>query len=191
MRYLLILACIFVAAGCTIEKPNTLGTGSFARSPEISRSLELRERNRISTPESSTIIYISSVSVHHTYNEASTIAWRDDAGHWRWSQASETSPGGLLQMERELLYFRERDMSPSESQALNRLIQSDGLYRGEVETTGKIGVGAPMHWMSVVSPYGQVTVNWSARLRGDVGEIADMLLGHPKASVFHPLSGQN
>ena len=50
---------------------------------------------------------------------------------------------------------------------------------GEAETSGTAGIGAARHWMSVVSPYGQVNTHWNARLVGDLGEIADILLGGP------------
>ena len=179
MRYLFLFACACMTAGCVTAKTSNLESSSFALSPEVSRSLELRDRNGISTPESETIIYIDSVAVHHTYSEASTIAWRDEAGRWHWSQASENGPGGLLPIDRKLQYFREREISDSEGQALERLIQSNDVYQGEAETSGTAGIGAARHWMSVVSPYGQVNTHWNARLVGDLGEIADILLGGP------------
>ena len=177
MRYLFLFICACMTAGCVTARSSVLESSSFTLSPEISRSLDLRDRNGISTPESATIIYIDSVAVHHTYSEASTIAWRDDDGRWHWSQASERGPGGLLPIQRELEYFRERDISVSQGQALDRLIQSKEIYQRETQTSGNIDVGAPMHWMSVVSPYGQVNIHWNARLVGDLGEIADILLG--------------
>ena len=120
MRYLFLFACACMTAGCVTAKTSNLESSSFALSPEVSRSLELRDRNGISTPESETIIYIDSVAVHHTYSEASTIAWRDEAGRWHWSQASEKGPGGLLPIDRKLQYFREREISDSEGEALDR-----------------------------------------------------------------------
>jgi len=146
--------------------------------PEVVRSLELRTRYGLPIPRSSTIIYIDSVAVHHTYNEASTIIWREPSGVWRWSQASEEGPGGLLPVERKLEYFKEAELSRAQGDMLDRIIRNPGLYSDKITTSGHIGIGAPYHVMSIVSAHGRATLKWSARLRGAGGDIADIALGH-------------
>lgn len=144
---------------------------------EILRSLELRKRHGLPVPTSSTIIYIDSVAVHHTYNEASTIMWRDASGAWHWSQASEVGPGGLFPVERKLENVKEVQLSASQGSLLDDLIRSPKLYGDEVMISGQTGIGAPFHIMSITSPQGRVTIRWSARLLGDAGAIADIALG--------------
>ena len=177
MRFGYSLLAMSMIAGCA---SGTTAVVPYAQpsEPEIVRSLELRKRYDLPVPTGSPIIYIDSVAVHHTYNEASTIVWRDTSGAWRWSQASEEGPGGLLPVERKLEYFKEAELSRAQGDVLDRIIRNPRLYSDKITTSGHVGIGAPFHVMSIVSSHGRATLKWSARLRGDGGDIADIALGH-------------
>jgi hypothetical protein len=142
--------------------------------PQIVRSLELRERYDARKAFGATAIFIDSVAVHHTYNEASTVIWKDELGKWQWSQVSEIGPGGLLPMERKLQYSRERALTDEQSAVLDRIIRDRSLYSGEPR---RLGVGAPSHTMEIITPYGRTTVSWDGLLEGPAGQIADIALG--------------
>lgn len=64
--------------------------------PQIGRSLELRERYDARKAFGATSIFIDSVAVHHTYNEASTIICKDELGKWQGSQVSEIGPAACF-----------------------------------------------------------------------------------------------
>lgn len=177
MRFGYCLLAMSMIAGCA-SRPAAVVPYAQPSEPEIVRSLELRKRHDLPVPTGSPIIYIDSVAVHHTYNEASTVIWRDASGTWHWSQAREVGPGGLFPVERKLESFKEVELSVSQGSLLDELIRSPKLYRGEVLTSGQTGIGAPFHVMSIASSQGRVTVRWSARLLGDAGAIADIALGH-------------
>lgn len=145
--------------------------------PAIVRSLELRDRYGMAVRTGQTAIFVDSVAVHHVHAEASTIVWKDASGNWQWSQVSETGPGGLLPMPRKLEFQRTRTLSATDSATLDRLIADRRLYDGKARTQGTMGVGAPGHVMSIVTPYGRTTVSWYARLVGVSGQVADIVLG--------------
>lgn len=146
-------------------------------SPEIARSFALRDRYDLPKHIGVIAIFIDSVAVHHVYNEASTIVWKDKAGKWQWSQVSEVGPGGLLPMKRKLETNESRSLTAAESQALDRLIADPSLYSGKTRTTGTVGIGSPFHTMSIVAPFGRTTISWDGRLDGVSGAIADIVLG--------------
>jgi hypothetical protein len=125
---------------------------------EIARGFELRDRYNLPTYIGSTAIYVDSVSVHHLYSEASTIVWKGQAGNWQRSQAVETSPGGLLRVERKLESHETTPLTDAEARTLERLLRVPELYSGEVRRTGEIGIGTPVHVMAIVKPFGRTTV---------------------------------
>jgi hypothetical protein len=155
----------------------TVAPPSAPTAPEITRSLTLRDRYGVPHPQGIATIYIDSVAVHHTRAEGSTIAWKDAAGVWHWSQVSETGPGGMLPIERKMDYNRDRLLSASDAQALDALIRNPALYSGKVKLTGEPGIGAPYRVMEILSPKGHVILRWEARLVGPPGAVADILLG--------------
>ena len=116
--------------------------------------------------------------MHHVHSETSTIVWLDEGGSWHWSQATEAGPGGLLRMERELRSHETKKLTEREARSLERLIRDPTLYNSKVRRTGQIGVGAPLHVMAIVTPFGRTTVKWDGRLRGPNGRVADVVLGH-------------
>ena len=177
MKPVLALSFLLAASACA---PRALppSNGDFSPGAEMARAFELRDRYDLPKPRANTAIYVSSTAVHHLYSEASTIAWRDEAGRWQWSQAIETGPGGLLPVKRELDSHETRMLSASDARSLERLIRNPQLYSGKVRRTGKTDVGTPVHVMSIVTPFGRTTVEWSGRLRGPSGKVADIVLGH-------------
>ncbi|WP_447762729.1 hypothetical protein [Sphingopyxis panaciterrae] len=177
MRLGYCLFAMLVIGGCASSPETPLRTAE-SYEPEVVRTLELRKRYGLPVPNASTIIYVDSVAVHHTYNEASTIVWRDETGVWRWSQAREVGPGGLFPVERKLEHFKEAELSLPEGGLLDQIVGKPALYGDKIATSGQTGIGAPFHVMSIVSPHGRVTIRWSARLLGDAGSIADIALGH-------------
>lgn len=163
--------CARASPSSIIEAPDPL------TAPELVRSFKLRDRYGLPTPFGGTAIYIDSVAVHHTYDEGSTIAFKDKQGRWQWSQASETGPGGLLPIERKLTHNRVRSLTDADAQSVERLIRDPALYSGSVERVGEVGVGAPNHVMGIVTPFGRTLIRWDGRLIGPAGELADILLG--------------
>jgi hypothetical protein len=123
-------------------------------------------------------IFADSVAVHHVYWEASTIVWKDKAGKWWRNRAVEEGPGGILRIERKLESNETTPLTVAEAQSLERLITNRRLYSEKVWRTGKIGNGAPLHVMEIVTPYGRAMAKWDGRLRGGIGAVADIVLGH-------------
>ena len=178
MRPLVSASFVVPLTACATASPLPSNSDySPPRVAEIARGFELRDRYHLPTHVGATAIYVDSVVVHHVDSEASTIAWRDEAGHWQWSQATEVGPGGLLTIERSLEAHETRTLTDAEAEAVERLIRNPRLYGGEVRRTGEIGVGAPFHVMAIVTPFGRTTVRWDGRLRGPSGAVADIILG--------------
>lgn len=150
---------------------------SAPTSPEITRSLALRDRYGAPKHIGGTAIFVDSVAVHHVYAEASTVVWKDETGKWQWSRVGELGPGGLLPIERHMESKLDRPLTATESEALDRLIADPRLYSGQTRTTDPTGVGAAGHVMSIVTPFGRTTVSWDGRLKGVSGQIADIVLG--------------
>jgi hypothetical protein len=145
--------------------------------PELVRGFELRDRYNLPKHIGETAIYMDSLSVHHLRSEASTTMWKDATGTWQLSEVIETGPGGLLAVPRKLESNKNRTLTASEAQSVERLIRDPSLYSGEVQRTGEIGVGAWFHVMAIVTPYGRTTVKWDGQLLGKSGQIADIALG--------------
>lgn len=171
LSLLLLAACVSsgTATVSDIARPPT--------APQIIRSLELRERYDAMKNVGSTAIFIDSVAVHHTYNEASTVIWKDEFGKWQWSQVAEVGPGGLLPMERKLQYNRGRTLTDEQSATLDHLVSDRSLYRGKIKRSGGPGIGAPTHTMEIITPHGRTVISWDGRLEGTAGQIADIALG--------------
>lgn len=146
-------------------------------SAEITRSFAIRDRYHLPKHIGGTAIFIDSVAVHHTYDEASTVVWKDRAGVWQWSQVSETGPGGLLSVERRLNSNSNRPLTAAEVMSLERLLADQKLYCEKNVATEPTGVGAPAHVMSIVSSFGRRTISWEGRLGGVSGAVADIALG--------------
>lgn len=146
--------------------------------PEIERSFALRERYNAPKHIGGTAIFVDSVAVHHIYAEASTVVWKDETGKWQWSRVSEIGPGGLLPIERKMESNRGRPLTALQSQMLDRLIADHRLYSEKRQMTDPTGVGAPVHVMSIVTPFGRTTVSWDGRLEGISGKVADIVLGN-------------
>lgn len=150
---------------------------SAPTSPEIARSLALRDRYNAPKHIGGTAIFVDSVAVHHVHAEASTVVWKDETGKWQWSRVSEIGPGGLLQIKRHMESNQDRPLTATESKTLDRLIADPRLYSGKTRTSDPTGVGAAGHVMSIVTPFGRTTLSWDGRLKGVSGQIADIVLG--------------
>ena len=148
---------------------------SLPLEPELVRSLELRDRYGVSRPCAEAIVYVDSVSVHHIYSEASTIVWKDHNGLWHRNRVVENGPGGLLDVELELMSNETITFSQNQSQLIDNLVSDPQLYSGDVVRTGNMPIGAVSHVMSIVSPVGRTTVRWNGRLRGPSGALADII----------------
>lgn len=150
---------------------------SAPTSPDIARSLALRDRYNAAKHIGGTAIFVDSVAVHHVHAEASTIVWKDETGMWQWSRVSEVGPGGLLEIARHVESNQDRPLTATESKTLDRLIADSRLYSGKMRTNDPTGVGAAGHVMSIVTPFGRTTLSWDGRLKGVSGQIADIVLG--------------
>lgn len=80
-------------------------------------------------------------------------------------------------MERKLQSNESRELTAAEAETLDRLIADPRLYGEKTQTSRFMGVGAPGHVMSIVTPFGRKTVSWGGRLGGVSGAIADIVLG--------------
>lgn len=144
--------------------------------PEIERSLRIRRDRGQPIPMATSAIYIDSVVAHHNRSEASTIVWRDDDGHWLWSQVAETASEGSLEVDRRLDYALTRQLSENDAGTLDRLLEARSLFRGDARLSGEPNVGAAFHVMEIVTPRGRVVYRWTGRLLGEAGMIADLAL---------------
>jgi hypothetical protein len=146
--------------------------------PEIKQSLELRARYNIPSPDSAVTIYVDSISVHHLREEFSTVATRDADGRWHVSVVGEEGPG-LLKIEPHLDSNNARTLSEAEGRHLDRLLNQGDLYRERSEFPKKLKVvGAAFHTMEIDTPRKHLVVRWVGRLRGLVGAVADLVMGH-------------
>ncbi len=173
----LILILAVALASCAGRNVPLNADFSPPTSPEIARSFTLRDRYNLPKHTGGTAIFVDSVAVHHIYAEASTVVWKDETNKWQWNQVSEIGPGGLLPTERKLESNKSRSLTNAESETLDRLIADRRLYSGKTQTTGTMGIGAPGHVMSIVTPFGRTTISWGGRLKGVGGTIADIVLG--------------
>jgi hypothetical protein len=179
MRLRITLLLLPALSACAVQMAPASNTDfSPTSAAEIVRGFARRDRYNLPKPTGDATIYVDSVAVHHLHTEASTIVWRDRAGKWQWTQAKETGLGGLLPVEPKLESHETRTLTQAEGRALGRLIRNPKLYSGRVVRTGKIGLGAPLHVMVIVTPFGRTTVKWDGRLRGPSGRVADIVLGH-------------
>ena len=177
MKSPIVVALFGTLAACA-GGPGPLNTDyAVPQSPEIARSLALRDRYNLPKHLGETAIVVDTVSGHHIRFEASTIVWKDKAGKWQWSQVSETVPGGLLPTERKLASNDSRTLTDHEAATLDRLVATPNLYRETKKTIEARGIGAPFHVMSIVTPFGRTTISWDGRLIGTSGAVADIVLG--------------
>jgi len=141
------------------------------------QGLALRARYGIAAPVGIVTISIDSIAVHHISEEYSLIAWRDAAGVWTMSQVGENGPA-LLAILREIIPETKRELSPAESQALDRLVGMRDLYREQPPKPPRyIAIGAAFHSMEIVTPRHHLVLPWTGRLEGKAGQIADLLMG--------------
>jgi hypothetical protein len=145
---------------------------------EIKSALALREKYGIQEPVSASIIYVDSISVHHTKQEYSTIGWRGKNGDWSISGMGEDGPGGLLVISPMVIPERVGKLSVIDNTALDHLLDSRKLYeespRSRLDKTSHV---ATSHTMEIITPNGHVVVRWVGRLKGRLGQVADIVLG--------------
>ena len=153
-------------------------TQSVAVAEEIERGYLLRERYNLPKPTGTSVVAVDSVAVHHLRSEGSTVVWRDESGQWRWDQAIEIGPGGLLAVDRKLESHEAKALTAAEGRLLDKLIRSRTLYSEPLRRTGRVGIGAPFHVMSIDTPFGRRMLRCDGRLRGKAGALADIVLGH-------------
>ena len=177
MKLPVTLVFAIAVAACTGRNAPLNADFSPPVSADIARSFALRDRYNMPKHIGVTAIYVDSVAVHHVYAEASTIVWKDNEGNWKWSRVSEIGPGGLLTIDRKLESNKARLLTSSEAAALDRFVANRHLYSEKTQIFGMIGVGAPGHTMSIVTPFGRRTISWEGRLKGVSGAIADIVLG--------------
>lgn len=177
MKGILAFVALLVTASCApIVGQKVNADFSVPADADIARSLDIRSRYQLPTPSSDSIIYVDSVTEHHTRGEASTIVWRDKDGSWKRSQVAETS-SGLLKMKPILSLNENSVFSKKDSQDLDKLTASRSLYDKKVTATGATNVGQLFHVMVIVSPKGRTTIRWGGRLMGEKGALADIVLG--------------
>lgn len=142
------------------------------------QSLALRQKYDVRVPHSDRIIYVRGFAVHHLSYEYSTIAWRDDTGHWQISTMGEQGPG-LLNVPFELIAEETTPVPSTDAAKLDQLLDGKALYAEKPRAKDRnLGVGASEHTMEIVTPRGRKVVTWMGRLVGRAGQIADIVLGH-------------
>lgn len=152
-------------------------TASVQLAPEIKQGLSMRESWHIDPPHCESEIYVQSVGVHHVRTDQSTIACKNNVGIWAITQVAQDGPGGLLAIKKTLTLRAETKLSLADSRKLELLLSQRSLYAETVRRTGRLEIGAPSHVMQIVSPTGSVVARWDGRLRGRLGEVADIVLG--------------
>jgi hypothetical protein len=172
----LVVCALFVAAFPCARSDADAQTRHIDRAPEITQSIELRSRHNVPTPEGEPVIYVDSISVHHTRDEESAVATRDAAGHWHVSVVIEEGPG-LLKVEQRLISNDARTLSDAEGRQLDELLRHADLYRESPERPEASAVGAMFHTMEIDTSAGHTVIRWTGRLRGKAGTIADLVIG--------------
>ena len=158
VKVILAFVALLMSASCApIVGQKANADFSVPADTDIARSLDIRSRYQLPTPSSDSIIYVDSVTEHHTRGEASTIVWRDKDGSWKRSQVAEES-SGLLKIEQRLSLNENRIFSEKDSQALDQMLANRDLYDGKVTSTGSRTVGGLFHVMVIVSPKGRTTI---------------------------------
>ncbi len=171
-----IAGCALLAVTCS-SLPRNADAGILLAdlSQEVRQSLELRGRYNAPVPKSELIVYVDSISVHHTREEQSAIAARGADGHWQMSFVEEGP--GLLKVEQRLVSSRTNTLSDAKSRELDNLLKQAALYRENSKTTDIPVVGAMFHTMEIDTPTGHTVIRWTGRLRGKAGAVADLVIG--------------
>lgn len=144
---------------------------------EFAESAALRQRYGAARPSGAPSIRVQSDGMHYTRKVVSSAAWRDEDGIWTVSTVGEET-SGVLTIDTVALPEAIRRLTPEESRALDRLLGEASLYRERPRSTGIEGRGSPVHVMEI-NPEGRapLTILWTGRLRGRVGEAADIIMG--------------
>lgn len=168
-KFLLVAALMASPLESPNETPVTVSTAT-------QESFALRGRYNVKIPESSDIVYIRSVGVHHMRTEFSTIAWRSNSGGWIVSQVGEDGPGGLVKIKPRLIPETVLKLSDRDSRKLDKILSSTAVYHEQLKRSGTLGIGAPTHEMEIASSRGRKLVKWDGRLKGKAGRVADIIL---------------
>ena len=88
-------------------------------------------------------------------------------------QSGPVGPPGAPELIRE----ERRTLSAGDSVDLDRLLQRRAIYRQHSPHAREVAVGTTFHTMEIVTPQGHVVLQWSGRLRGLAGAIADFIMG--------------
>jgi hypothetical protein len=135
----------------------------------------LRSRLGIHLPTSDTMVIIYAVAQHHTRTEWSVVAWRSEDGNWTIERGGEES-SGLLSIQPHLMRRSKATLSAGDAAKLDHLLRQRDVYREKV-TGGKPAVGGYFNQMEIITPERSLSANWTGRLVGKLGRIADIVIG--------------
>lgn len=176
------IAVVFSIAlsGCLSPTSATPALAPQAPAPipssQFAETVALRQKYDLAIPTDAPVVFVESTRIHHTRQVFSTIATRDRAGVWTISQIGEET-AGLLRIEPRLIPEKVRTLTPQEGATLDRLIGRAVPYSQQRDPSTPPGIGAAFHTMEVVGTDRRVVYQWTGRLNGRPGEIADLVIG--------------
>lgn len=135
----------------------------------------LRSRLGVALPAAGTMIIIYGVAQHHTRIEWSVVASRSKDGKWVVERAGEEGPG-LLQIDPRPLSVSKMTLPADKATALDRLLSDRKAYREKV-AGGDLAIGGYASEMEIITPKHTRKVDWTGRLVGKLGQIADLVIG--------------
>lgn len=138
--------------------------------------MALRQKHGLPIPTDAPVVFVEGVSMHHVRMVVSAIASRDQAGVWTVSQVSEHT-AALLQIEPRLMPETIRTLTTEEGAELDRLVNTAPRHSNPQRPAALPGVGAWFNTMEVVGTDRRVIYQWTGRLTGHGGRIADLVIG--------------
>jgi hypothetical protein len=141
----------------------------------------LRSRWQAEMPDAPTMVLVYSQAAHHLTDTFSTTAVRQPDGGWKVEIVGEES-SGLLTIEprakqTETRWLRGRQARRLDALLADRCLDAEPTYLPHQD---EIGAGAMFHTMEILTPGKHRVVEWTLRLRGVNGAIADLVVGRAR-----------
>jgi hypothetical protein len=171
----ILIAFLIVLGGIPLF-PAAAQPAGTVMSAETKETFILRSRNHIPGRMAATAIYLHSISFRQIREEYSTIATRDDDGHWTVGTMGEVGPAAR-KVKLRVIPEKLRTLSKTDAAALDALLHDDALYLTASSLPAEPDNSATYHTMEIVTPGHRVVVRWIAPLAGVAGRVADLISG--------------